>query len=204
MSKLKKKTHLLTSVMALLPLFFISMACEQSSLPTASEDSVLNQNRITDLPVNVGKAIVSGNVAAQLTEVKRLTAHYHDQEKGADAGWFDKMSECVEVPGLGGMGYHFGNPEYLGNGILDPLMPEVLLYEPQKNGRLRLVGVEYIVPEDIVGSEGPAPMLFGEHFHWNPALDLWALHVWIWRNNPAGMFADFNPKVNCDYAPEVE
>ena len=43
-------------------------------------------------------------------------------------------------------------------------------------------------------------MLFGRELKLN-AFDLWALHVWIWEDNPSGIFADWNPRVTCDYAP---
>ncbi|TVR32508.1 MAG: hypothetical protein EA390_05060, partial [Balneolaceae bacterium] len=140
---------------------------------------------------------VNGSVAAQLAEVRRLTAPYHDHATAVADGWFARLSPCVEHPTLGGMGYHYGNPQYLMNGILDPLKPEALLYEPQKNGRLRLVGVEYITEPG--NPDIDAPTLFGEEFHWNPVQEFWALHVWIWRNNPSGMFADWNPNVSCEY-----
>lgn len=147
------------------------------------------------------------SVNAQLAAVRALTAPYHDFNAGFDAGWNVDLSEgCVPQ-----MGHHYGNPGYL-DGDVDPMEPEVLLYEPQRNGRKRLVGVEYIVP--VFGPEdGPPPfpqpdddppVLFGEDFHWNEGLGLWALHVWIWRNNPDGMFADFNPKVSCEFATDSE
>jgi len=141
--------------------------------------------------------------------VRRLTAPYHDHATAADAGWFIQLSPCVAMSGVGGMGYHYGNPEYLMNGILDPLMPEVLLYEPQKNGKLRLVAVEYLVPfgpPEIDGGdpiEGDRPYLFGQGFDNSPHVGehgAWTLHVWLWRNNPEGIFAEMNPNVSCDYA----
>jgi hypothetical protein len=58
------------------------------------------------------------------------------------------------------------------------------------------VGIEYVVP---LSFPEPAP-LFGQHFHANEDAGLWALHVWAWRHNPSGMFADWNPNVTCDYA----
>ena len=59
---------------------------------------------------------------------------------------------------------------------------------------LRLVAVEYVVPQIAWTSANP-PQLFGESFHRNDALGIWALHAWIWRANPLGMFEDFNPNV---------
>ena len=37
--------------------------------------------------------------------------------------------------------------------------------------------------------------LYGRSFFSNTALHLWALHAWIWRPNPTGMFANYNPRV---------
>lgn len=155
---------------------------------------------------NLADKKIDGGVAAQLAEVRRVTAAYQNFDKAAEDGWFIPLSPCVDHPELGGMGYHYGNPAYLGNGVVDALMPEVLLYEPQKNGRLRLVGVEYILPfgepETEGGDpvEGDQPFLFGQGFDNSPHVGpngSWTLHVWLWRHNPAGMFAAFNPKVTC-------
>jgi hypothetical protein len=190
-------TTLQTSTRLLLVVAMIAglTACEtvvEPELDEAQSYELSASARRAEPPANA-------SVASQLAAVRALTARFHDAEEGKAAGWFVDLSGCVAVPGLGGMGHHFGNPTYLEDGLVDPLKPEVLLYEPRKDGSLRLVGVEYIAfaPED-----GPAPMLFGEHFHWNAARQFWALHVWLWRNNPNGMFADWNPRVSCDFAAE--
>ena len=103
-------------------------------------------------------------------------------------------------PRLGGMGFHFGKTTAI-DATADVLEPEVLLYEPEKNGSLRLVAVEYIIPYALRPRNGPPPTLFGQPFVQNDAFELWGLHAWVWRNNPAGMFADWNPDVNCDAVP---
>ena len=197
-----------------LPLLVLAAACDQATTPSGADDALTSENLHVTSPFDLQNAGVNGNVAAQLAEVRRLTAPYHDHAAAADAGWSIPLSPCVEMPGVGGMGYHYGNWEYLMNGILDPLMPEVLLYEPQKNGKLRLVGVEYIVPFGPPEAEGEAPIegdqpyLFGQDFVNSPHVGehgAWTLHVWLWRNNPNGIFEDWNPKVSCDYADdEVE
>jgi hypothetical protein len=111
--------------------------------------------------------------------------------------------QCVAIP-LGGMGYHFVN---LGNADptapLDITKPQALLYEPMENGRKRLVGGEFIVFWGPGEDKGPQPTLFGQHFHESPHVGpfgAWTLHVWVWKNNPLGMFADWNPNVSCEYA----
>lgn len=73
---------------------------------------------------------------------------------------------------------------------LDVRSPAALVYEPESDGSYRLVTVEYVVP-------GPPdmtpPRLLGRDFTYQSALAVWKLHAWIWRPNPSGMFADFNP-----------
>ena len=79
--------------------------------------------------------------------------------------------------------------------------PEALVYEVkpgnplrQPGNRLRLVAVEYIVPSSFVNPKHP-PRLLGQNFHLNSDLDVWVLHAWVWKYNPAGVFADWNPRV---------
>jgi len=201
MNYIKQKTkYRFIPLILIVPLILTVKACNEVSTSAKVDNSEMAHN-ITDSFANRLVSPDSGEkIMAELSKVRRLTAPYQNHEKGIKAGWFAPLSECVENPGVGGMGIHYGNPVYLEDGIVDLLKPEVLLYEPQENGRLRLVGIEYIVPGNILGPESLAPILLGEKFHWNPIQNIWALHVWIWRNNPSGMFADWNPKVNCDFA----
>ena len=102
------------------------------------------------------------------------------------------------------MGIHFANGELVGDGKLDVQHPEALLYEP-KDGKLQLVGVEYVVPADAWNEKNPAPpVLMGQLFNFVGAPNrfglpaFYELHVWAWKSNPAGMFADWNPRVSCE------
>jgi len=198
-TKQKIKYRYVLSILVV-PLLFIAKACNEAPTPAILDDFEMANNTTDSFAKGLVSSDSAENIMAELSQVRRLTAPYHDHEKAIKAGWFAPLSECVENPGVGGMGIHYGNPVYLEDDIVDLLKPEVLLYEPQKNGSLRLVGVEYIVTGKFLGPEGPAPILLGKEFHWNPIQKIWALHVWIWRNNPSGMFADWNPKVNCDFA----
>jgi hypothetical protein len=138
------------------------------------------------------------SVNADLAAVRALTAPYHNLEKALEAGYSVSLTPCLSSP-EGGMGYHYGHPALIEDGTVGAMEPEVMVYEPMRNGRLRLVAVEYIVPIPLwQGAE--APMLFGESFHLNETAGIWALHVWLWKHNPSGMFADWNPNVTCDYA----
>jgi len=124
---------------------------------------------------------------------------------------------------LGAMGIHFFRPDLLGitappsprvngNGThTDFRQPSILIYEPREHGRLELVAVENLVfaaawhaaghtapptfhgvPYDSMrddpGTELDEAHMFEPHFD---------RHVWIYRDNPNGVFAPFNPTVSC-------
>ena len=74
--------------------------------------------------------------------------------------------------------------------------PEVLLYERQPDKSMQLVGVEYIVPFTAWTDANP-PTLLGQTFVRNLTFNVWALHAWVWRANPRGIFSDWNPNVHC-------
>ncbi|ADV09992.1 hypothetical protein [Mesorhizobium ciceri] len=97
----------------------------------------------------------------------------------------------------GAMGIHYVNAGYLKDDAVELAKPEAVMYEPMANGKLRLVAVEYIT------SKGPAS-LEGQLFNFDSAPNryglgpFYELHVWAWKKNPAGTFADMNPTVSCD------
>jgi hypothetical protein len=92
------------------------------------------------------------------------------------------------------MGLHYLN-ESLMDDVVDITTPEALVYELDADGEITgLVAHEYIVPVEAWTGTEP-PRLFGMEFHQHPVLPLWVMHAWIWKDNPSGMFVDFNPKV---------
>ncbi|MBZ9743426.1 MULTISPECIES: hypothetical protein [unclassified Mesorhizobium] len=99
----------------------------------------------------------------------------------------------------GAMGIHYVNGGYLKDDRIDIARPEAVMYEPMADGTLKLVAVEYIT------SKGPAS-LEGQLFNFNSAPnryglgEFYELHVWAWKGNPTGTFADMNPKVSCEHA----
>ena len=130
-----------------------------------------------------------------LATLRAATARFHRFETAQPAGYtFLFMDMCMEDPALGGMGYHYVNPDSL-DARVSVEAPEAILYEPGPNGQLRLIAVEYVIPADAWTSPNP-PTLFGRTFVLN-SFGLWALHVWVWKDNPSGLYADWNPRVSC-------
>ena len=141
-----------------------------------------------------------GHVDQQLAQANLATAAYQDVDVAEANGWLSTLGPgegslgCFENPDEGGMGVHYLNAALLDH-IVDIAAPEALVYELDSNANIAgLVAHEYIVPVDAWTKNSP-PKLFGQRFHQHPVLPLWILHTWIWKDNPAGMFEDFNPKV---------
>ena len=133
--------------------------------------------------------------------VRQATAQFKDVE---DAKGYALFHGCVSGPQEGAMGIHYANGDLVGDGEIDAQHPEALLYEP-KDGKLQLVGVEYLVPADAWNAKHAAPpVLMGQLFNYVGAPNryglpaIYELHVWAWKSNPAGMFADWNPRVSCE------
>lgn len=142
-------------------------------------------------------------VDKDLALLRQVTAAFHDFGTATAAGWAAQITPCMTDPGgAGGMGFHYGNLS-LFDGSASVDKPELLLYEPDKNGKLSLVAVEYIIPYTFVPRSAAPPVLFGQQFKQNDTFQLWGLHAWVWSENPSGMFADWNPRVTCDNATSV-
>ena len=148
---------------------------------------------------------ISDEVQAKLDALFLSVLPFFNFDVAVAAGW-DTIpgGECVESP-MGGMGYHLQNLDQLANGHLNLLRPEALLYAPTEDGSFEFVGVEFIIPGDLWTEPDP-PVFLEQTLHFNPNVGptgIWALHVWVVEENPNGMFADWNPEVSCQFAPEA-
>jgi hypothetical protein len=135
--------------------------------------------------------------------VRQATTGFKDVEAAKSAG-YGLFHGCVSGPQEGAMGIHFVNGDLVGDGEVDAMHPEALIYEA-KNGNLQLVGVEYVVIAEAwdANHETP-PTLMGQVFQYVGAPNryrlpgFYELHVWAWKQNPNGMFTDWNPQVSCE------
>lgn len=148
---------------------------------------------------------------AELQSVKKLLDKYNDPVVAVHDGFYSTLG-CISYPNGGGegsmkyppgaMGVHFINMGNVGP-TLDASKPQVLIYEPSGD-KLKLVAAEWFVPADLV--KGPTPKIFGQelggpmegHKPLMPdGLHHYDLHVWLWKNNPEGVFSPTNPAVKC-------
>lgn len=132
--------------------------------------------------------------------VREATARFADLEVAMAAGYsLQYPAGCADLPdGSAAQGFHFLN-QSLVDTKTDLLQPELVMYEPQADGSMVLVGVDYIVPFSLWPADKPAPRLLGRPFLRNEGLQVWALHIWMPRENPDGLFAAWNPNVSCEH-----
>ncbi len=154
-------------------------------------------------------------VNKELAAARRATAMYHDVNEALADGYVPVS------PHIPGMGVHYVNFPLL-DAVFDIERPEILLYSMAEGNKPKLVAVEYVAVVPSSGFAGdsdewdthPASCHYADGFEveepdplacpttspggaplalWHP--DLFAVHAWIWRGNPDGVFAAFNPNV---------
>lgn len=147
---------------------------------------------------------VSQNNNALVKLVRNATRKYRDVSQ-AIADGYQLQFGCVTGSHEGAMGLHFVNFDLVGDPALDASRPELLVYEPLPYGKVRLVAVDYLVFKDAWEASNTAtPQLMGQLFHLFDSPNryglpsFYTLHVWAWKHNPSGTFANWNPDVSCD------
>jgi hypothetical protein len=163
----------------------------------------------------VGAALAGGgSLPGDVQAVRAEVARYHSVEQAQRAGYlFDEHEPCVTAPpapvpptGPGTMGIHALNPALLADPAIDPLRPELLLYVPKGDGKLQLVGVEYMrraADQTPPIDASDRPSLFGLAFdgpmpEHAPGMGWhYDLHVWLFAKHPNGLFAMFNSALSC-------
>jgi len=137
--------------------------------------------------------------------VKKATRALRTPAAAVAAG-FQPTDECAELPGVGGMGYHYVNLDNLLDGVIDPRRPEVLVFVPTGDGGRKLGAVEYfqVDADQDVTTDDDRPSLFGKYAFDGPMLGHgpgqpihYDKHVWLYKHNPAGQLQPWNPKVHC-------
>jgi len=182
-------------------LLVAAVGAQAGSMVTAAEGLQMDKH---------GPHASSGKAVSPLVDkVRAATDRYVDINVALREGWV-QGTPCVSGPNSGAMGVHFILPSRVPDGVLNASEPEALIYEPQPNGSMRFVGVEFIVLAAdwarLHPGGGPAVLdghltnYVGEPNRYGlPAF--YELHVWAWEHNPNGSFADWNSQVSCNAQP---
>ena len=139
---------------------------------------------------------VAALVASDLASLRAATAPFQSLESAVAAGYPRQVAGCLVHEHHGAMGYHHVKQANLGRN-LEVSKPQILLYERMPDSSYRLNGVEFILPYRFLPRDSAAPSIMGQRMHQEDNLKFWYLHVWAWRDNPQGVFANFHPDVAC-------
>ena len=184
---------------ALVALVGLLVACAPSpeSTPTAVDVVTAHASHAS---------VPNGELTAQqkqaIAELRNATVKFHDFAYATSAnggGYTNQYPAGCAASATGAQGGHYLNPSLVDDKV-ELLKPELLMYEPGPTGQMNLVGEDNVVPLNLSPT---APTLLGVNLSALGApLNVWAVHIWAWRPNPLGAFAQWNPKVSCaDYTP---
>jgi hypothetical protein len=157
-------------------------------------------------PQHHGSTMDQKTQAGALVKIVREATERFRDVSVAEAEGYTLMFGCVSGSDAGAMGMHYVNLPLVGDGVLDPTRPEIVIYEPQPNGRLRLIGADFLVFASDWHAKNPAatPQIMGQLLHLFESPNrfglpaFYTLHVWAWKENPSGTFVNWHPKVSCD------
>ena len=190
------------------------------TLAGCSADSPIpTDTHMAGLPLS---AVAQASNAQSLNQLRALTAPLHDLNAARAAQYsllvappLTAADGCISDMTAGGMGYHYSRFNNLADDSITLLDPEFLVYAPTaapaKDGAQgrRLGALEYFIPysptwpgpDDAQFQRKPRLSDFST-FAGLPDVEMsatpfngWALHIWLWENNPDGMLKNFNVSV---------
>jgi len=164
-----------------------------------------------------------GPTAVSMTSPARsATAKYHSLSVAKKAGYSILADTagitCIAEPQIGAMGVHYVKGDLVKDPAIAATEPEALVYAPDRHGKLHLAAMEYVVIKSDWEASQPQPpnmgyptavtpgppMLFGHMFNFTDAPNryglppFYSMHAWVWKHDPAGIFAMWNPNVHCN------
>jgi len=180
------------------------------------DSAMPTESHMAGLPLS---AVAQASNAQALNELRRLTAPLHDVEAALAAHYglliappLTAPDGCISDMSAGGMGYHYTRGDNLQDESIDLLNPEFLVYAPTRAATSsdvprRLAALEYFIPYSLTwpgpDDGGTAPQLSDfPSFAGLPDVAMsptrfggWAIHIWLWENNPGGMLTNYNMSV---------
>ena len=169
-----------------------------SSSPVMAQS---NHAQATAAPARADQKV---KASALVQVVRDATERFQDVAVAEKEGYLLQFG-CVSGSDYGAMGMHFVNMPLVMDGELDVRRPEIVIYEPQQDGSLKLIGADYLVFAEAWNAKNDSPPeLMGQLFHLFEAPNrfglpaFYTLQVWAWKHSPAGPFVNWHANVSCD------
>jgi hypothetical protein len=183
-------TYLQLSAVAL----FVAVVCACTSTALAQDGHSHNAQQ---------NEVMSSQAQTLVNVVREATEQFKDVSVAQAAG-YQLQFGCVTGPDSGAMGLHYVNGPLVASGVIDARHPQIVIYEPTPDGKLKLIGADFLVIASQWDAQhsGP-PELMGQLFHYFEAPNrfglpaFYTLHVWAWKENPNGAFVNWHPNVSC-------
>lgn len=185
------------------------MTVSLGQAPALAQDG--HQHMAASAQPQTPEALAATN--ALVNAVRNATVRFKNSDVAIGEGYVPFFN-CVTGSSEGAMGVHFVRFDLYQNDTLDLANPTILLYEPLPGGGFQLTGADYLLDQSRWDSNPThvdkqtnlpvAPSLMGQIFHLFEAPNrfrlpaFYTLHVWAWKDNPQGTFANWNPNVSCD------
>jgi len=173
----------------------IVAGCSVDHAPSAPQLAATSSAELDVAPLTNGRH--EEQIQRLAATLRRVTARYHNIEV-ATRDHFVLLHDCEVRLNDEPVGTVYVNLDRLTDGVINPEKPDALIYEPSAKG-LKLVGVEFAIPFTLWPQPNP-PQLLGTTFQREDEFGVFALHAWVWRRNPNGIFAETNPRVTCSSA----
>jgi hypothetical protein len=178
----------------LVPVALCLAACASGSDAVTEPDLIVAGAHASHAMTTNGVQMTAEQLAGT-ARLRALAARLKDPQAALASGRTTILACQEDGSGeqRGGMGIHYLDLTRATTAdAFDPASPEAVMYEPQKNGTMKLVGMEFVrIDTD------PKPSFHGIDFHHHPTLPFWVLHVWVPEHNPRGITEDWNPRVKC-------
>ena len=163
----------------------------------------LAQNGHTHTP-KPNQSTVGMDQQNALVKIVRDSTEQFKNVSAAVAAGYTLQFGCVSGDDYVAMGLHYVNGDLVNKGVLDATKPQIVIYEPQPDGSLQLIGVDYLLLADPWNAaHSSPPQLMGQFFHLFTSPNrfglptFYTLHVWAWKENPKGAFVNWHPDVSC-------
>jgi len=161
------------------------------------------------MPQEAGTTTDQQSKASALIKIVRDSTERFKDVAVAMAEGYSLQFGCVSGSDSGAMGLHYVNGNIVNSGVIDATRPQIVIYEAMPDGKLKLIGADYLViAEDWDKKKIGPPELMGQLFHLFESPNrfglpaFYTLHVWAWKDNPNGAFVNWHPQVSCEsFAP---
>ena len=171
-------------------------------LPARAQDAHSHMQALPDAELTAGQRTQAKTL---LKKVRDATDRYQNVNV-AEADGYQLLFGCVSGDTVGAMGLHYVNMDLVNKGEVKLNHPQIVIYEPTSDGRVRLTGADYLIIAEGWDKKHPndPPQLMGQLFHLFDAPNrfglpaFYTLHVWAWKDNPNGAFVNWHPNVSCE------